>query len=58
MCIPPSLQPAAPHFAFLKKLSESFKLPSISMGMTGDYEAAIELGATHVRVGSGMFGSR
>ncbi len=58
MCIPPSLQPAAPHFAFLKKLSDSFKLPSISMGMTGDYEAAIELGATHMRVGSGMFGSR
>jgi pyridoxal phosphate enzyme (YggS family) len=58
MCIPPSLQPAAPHFAFLKKLADSFKLPSISMGMTGDYEAAIELGATHVRVGSGIFGSR
>ena len=58
MCIPPSLQPAAPHFAFLKKLSDSFRLPSISMGMTGDYEAAIELGATHVRVGSGIFGSR
>ena len=58
MCIPPFLEPAAPHFAFLKKLAGSLELPSISMGMTGDYEAAIELGATHVRVGSGIFGSR
>jgi len=58
MCIPPFSEPAAPHFAFLKKLAGSLELPSISMGMTGDYEAAIELGATHVRVGSGIFGSR
>jgi PLP dependent protein len=58
MCIPPADQPPSPHFALLDKLARSLGLSVLSMGMSADYEAAIQLGATHVRVGSAIFGSR
>jgi PLP dependent protein len=58
MCIPPIDDAAALHFAFLAKLSKECGVAEISMGMSGDYEAAVQLGATHVRVGSAIFGSR
>ena len=58
MAIPPAEEPPAPHFALLYKLSEELGLPRLSMGMSGDYETAIHLGATDVRVGSAIFGPR
>jgi pyridoxal phosphate enzyme (YggS family) len=58
MCIPPLDEPAAPHFALLRKLRDRFGLPFLSMGMSGDFEIAVTLGATHVRVGSAIFGER
>jgi pyridoxal phosphate enzyme (YggS family) len=58
MCIPPAEEPAAPHFALLKRLAEQHALSTISMGMSGDFELAARLGATHVRVGTGFFGAR
>lgn len=58
MCIPPAKDAPAPHFAFLKQMADDIGLPNISMGMSGDYPDAIELGATHVRVGTAIFGSR
>jgi PLP dependent protein len=58
MCIPPFDQPPSPHFALLVKLARELGLGNLSMGMSADYEAAIQLGATHVRVGSAIFGSR
>ncbi|MEM9837539.1 MAG: YggS family pyridoxal phosphate-dependent enzyme [Pseudomonadota bacterium] len=58
MAIPPAGEPPAPHFALLAKLANAAGLPKLSMGMSGDYEAAVSLGATHVRVGSGIFGMR
>ena len=63
MCIPPIADMAAPHFAFLAKLADELRLPggpplALSMGMSADYEQAITLGATHVRVGSAIFGAR
>ena len=58
MCIPPAKDVAAPHFAFLKQMADELDLPYISMGMSADYPAAVELGATHVRVGSAIFGDR
>ncbi len=58
MCIPPLEEPAALHFAFLKKLAGRFKLPHLSMGMSGDFEKAIALGATHIRIGTALFGVR
>jgi hypothetical protein len=58
MCIPPADQPAAPHFALLRKLAEAHDLPQVSMGMSGDYALAARLGATHVRVGTALFGAR
>lgn len=58
MCIPPVGEPAGPHFALLKKLASERGLPVVSMGMSGDYELAARLGATHVRVGSALFGTR
>ena len=58
MCIPPAEQIAAPHFALLRQLAEDAGLASLSMGMSGDFDAAIMLGATHVRVGSAILGSR
>lgn len=58
MCIPPVEEEAAVHFAFLAKLARDLNLPELSMGMSGDFEAAIAFGATYVRVGSAIFGSR
>ena len=58
MCIPPAAEPGGPHFALLAKLGEQLKLPELSMGMSGDYETAIQFGATHIRVGSALFGER
>ena len=58
MCIPPQGEAASPHFWLLKKLADKHGLKTVSMGMSGDYETAIELGATHVRVGSALFGQR
>lgn len=58
MCIPPVDVPVAPHFALLARIAERNGLAALSMGMSADYEAAVELGATHVRVGRGVFGER
>jgi hypothetical protein len=58
MCIPPADTEAAPFFAFLAKLAADHGLAGLSMGMSGDYETAVMLGATHVRVGSALFGQR
>lgn len=58
MCIPPIDEEPALHFALLAKLAKRNGLATLSMGMSGDYETAVELGATHVRVGSAIFGSR
>jgi len=58
MCIPPAAEPAAPHFALLKRLADARDLPVISMGMSNDYALAAQLGATHVRVGTALFGAR
>ena len=58
MCIPPVHEEPAVHFAFLAKLADGLGLKGLSMGMSADFEAAIQFGATHVRVGSAIFGSR
>ena len=58
MCIPPFDIEPAPFFAFLAKLADDNGLTGLSMGMSGDYETAIMLGATHVRVGTALFGER
>ena len=58
MCLPPNDEPAALHFAFLKKLAAENNLQELSMGMSGDFEKAIALGATYIRVGTGLFGAR
>ena len=58
MCIPPVDQPPAPFFARLRELAARHALPVASMGMSGDYAEAIAQGATHVRVGSAIFGVR
>lgn len=58
MAIPPVDEDPAPHFALLKKLADRHDLRHVSIGMSGDYETAIELGATCVRVGSAIFGER
>lgn len=58
MCIPPADTEAAPFFAMLAKLAADQGLTGLSMGMSGDYETAVMLGATHVRVGSALFGGR
>ncbi|MBS0469926.1 MAG: YggS family pyridoxal phosphate-dependent enzyme [Proteobacteria bacterium] len=58
MCIPPADEAPAPHFALLQKLARDHDLPLLSMGMSGDFETAIRFGATHVRVGSAIFGER
>ena len=57
-CIPPFNEPPEPHFALLANLARDLGLPSLSMGMSADFEAAIRCGATHVRVGSALFGAR
>ena len=58
MCIPPVDEEAAIHFGFLNTLASRNNLTGLSMGMSGDYEEAIRFGATHIRVGSALFGSR
>ena len=58
MCIPPQNEPAAIHFAFLQKLAQENDLKELSMGMSDDFEKAIPLGATYVRVGTKLFGER
>lgn len=58
MCIPPADEEPSPHFALLLKLARDAGLHELSMGMSGDYETAIGFGATLVRVGSAIFGSR
>lgn len=58
MCIPPADTEAAPFFAFLANLAADNGVTGLSMGMSGDYETAVMLGATHVRVGTALFGSR
>lgn len=58
MCVPPLGIGPAPFFALLDKLARDNGLPGRSMGMSGDFETAIQLGATHVRVGTALFGKR
>ena len=58
MCIPPADVEPAPHFALLAKIARVHDLPLLSMGMSADFETAIKFGATHVRVGSALFGAR
>lgn len=58
MCIPPVEEEAALHFALLAKIAARNGLTGLSMGMSGDFEKAVSFGATHVRVGSAIFGAR
>jgi len=58
MCIPPVDEEPSPHFALLRELATRAGLPVLSMGMSSDYPIAVHLGATHVRVGSAIFGAR
>ena len=58
MCVPPTSENPAPHFALLKKMADELGLAELSMGMSGDYETALRLGATMIRVGTALFGSR
>ncbi|GAB2177757.1 YggS family pyridoxal phosphate-dependent enzyme [Dongia sp. agr-C8] len=58
MCIPPAERQPAPYFALLREIAQRNALPGLSMGMSGDYESAIRLGATLVRVGTAIFGTR
>lgn len=58
MCIPPVEEEPAVHFAFLAKLAREAGVSGLSMGMSDDFETAVEFGASHVRVGSAIFGGR
>jgi hypothetical protein len=58
MCIPPLDEEPSPHFALLRTIAERNGIEKLSMGMSADYETAVELGATHVRVGTAIFGAR
>ena len=58
MCIPPVNENPALHFAYMQRLYKKNELESLSMGMSNDYDTAIEFGATHIRLGSALFGSR
>ena len=58
MCIPPADVEPAPYFALLAKLARRHDLPGLSMGMSGDFETAVMTGASHVRVGTALFGAR
>ena len=58
MCVPPADHEPAPYFALLAKLAARHGLSGLSMGMSSDFEMAVQLGATHVRVGSALFGTR
>jgi hypothetical protein len=58
MCIPPADEPPGPHFALLADIAARNGLAGLSMGMSADFETAVAFGATHVRVGSAIFGAR
>jgi PLP dependent protein len=58
MCLPPADEPTAPHFALTAKIAKRNSLPLLSMGMSADFPLAIAFGATHVRVGTAIFGER
>ena len=58
MCIPPDGVPPGPYFAMMVQLAGDAGVTQLSMGMSGDFETAIAMGATHVRVGSALFGAR
>ena len=58
MCIPPADEPPAPHFALTAKIAQRNGLALLSMGMSADFPVAIAFGATHVRVGTAIFGER
>ena len=58
MCIPPVDEPPAPHFQMLRKMATEHGIAKLSMGMSSDYTEAIKQGATHVRIGSAIFGAR
>lgn len=58
MCIPPANEPPAPHFALTAKIARRHDLKLLSMGMSADFQTAIELGATHIRLGTAIFGAR
>lgn len=58
MCVPPAGIEAAPFFALLDKLADDNGLNRLSMGMSDDFETAVQLGATHIRIGSALFGAR
>ncbi|MEL6363518.1 MAG: YggS family pyridoxal phosphate-dependent enzyme [Pseudomonadota bacterium] len=58
MCIPPADEASAPHFGLLRLIAERNGLEVLSMGMSADFETAVRLGATHVRLGTALFGSR
>ena len=58
MCIPPAEDPPSAHFALLARIAERHNLPILSMGMSADFPAAIQMGATHIRVGTAIFGER
>ena len=58
MCIPPADEAPSPHFAMLRALAAEHGIEKLSMGMSGDFAEAIAQGATHVRVGSAIFGAR
>ena len=58
MCVPPEGVEAAPYFALLAKLARRYGLPNLSMGMSSDYPTAVMCGATHIRVGTALFGER
>ena len=58
MCIPPNDVQASPYFALLRSIAERNGLETLSMGMSGDWQLAVQLGATHIRVGSAIFGAR
>ena len=58
MCIPPAGEQASPHFALLGEIAKRCSISEMSMGMSGDWELAVQLGATYVRVGSAIFGAR
>lgn len=58
MCIPPADEAPAPHFALLEKIARGLDIKSLSMGMSSDFETAIAFGATDIRVGSAIFGTR
>lgn len=58
MCVPPLDVDAAPYFALLAKLARDHGLEGLSMGMSGDFETAVTIGATHIRVGTALFGAR